>query len=192
MTPTTTGTTSTTRATNRSVSTPVSNEGAHTGTNAAAPTGTNPGTSDRPVPGSSGDGERIRRVHRAARPLRGLLVGNAAFSFASGAFAVAAADRVADWSGADVAGLVRLIGIGLILYVPLLVLAARSAAPTLAAWSLPVSIADFAWVAATVGLLATGAVDAGGAWLLAGAGLVVLALGTEQLLARHRLLTALA
>jgi hypothetical protein len=137
------------------------------------------------------DGARARKTHGASQPLRTILRANAAFSLACGSVAVVAAERLADWIGTDLVWLVRLVGIGLIAYSPLLVAVAASRADRLITFSLLVSLADFGWVAGTIALLATGVVADAGVWMLGLTGLIVLTFGIGQLLARRSLTRSL-
>jgi hypothetical protein len=133
------------------------------------------------------DGARARAVHRAARPLRTILRANAVFSLVCGLVALVAADRIAGWVGADVAWLVRLVGAGLVGYCPLLLAVAAGRPRRLSSLTVLVSVADFGWVVGTVALLATGAIDTAGSWVLGLTGLVVLVFGVEQLHRRRAL-----
>ena len=133
------------------------------------------------------DGAYLRAVHQASRPLRSILRANAAFSLACGAVAIVAADRLAGWIGADVGWVVRLMGVALVAYCPMLLAIAASRPERLRTFSVVVSIADFAWVAGTIVLLVAGAVDPAGAWVLGITGLVVFVFGVEQLIARRPL-----
>ncbi|MDX2379467.1 MAG: hypothetical protein QNM02_06885 [Acidimicrobiia bacterium] len=138
------------------------------------------------------DGARVRAVHRAARPLRAVLRANAVFSATCGVVALLAADRLAEWIGADVVWAVRLVGVGLVAYSPLLLAIAASRPARLTTLSVLVSIADFGWVAATVALLASGAVETTGTWIMAGTAAVVFVFGVQQLITRRALTRTLA
>jgi hypothetical protein len=133
------------------------------------------------------DGASVRVAHQASRPLRSILRANAAFSLACGAVALIAADRLAEWIGADGGWIVRLVGVALVVYCPMLLATAASCPERLRTFGVVVSIADLVWVAGTIALLASGAVDPAGAWVLGITGLVVLVFGVEQLIARRPL-----
>lgn len=149
----------------------------------------------QPTPGPDArrdrDGVRAHDLVVAARPLRTTLRANAVFSVGSGLVAILAAGAITDWLGVDLAWLVRLIGLGLVGYGGLLVAAARTRPATLCTLGLLATLADVGWVVGTIVIVASGAVDPSGAWLLGAVALVVLAFAVEQLVARRRLVRVL-
>lgn len=94
---------------------------------------------------------------QGARVLALALLGNALFSGASGALALAAAPAVAESLGTVPPVLVRLVGGGLLAFAVVAAWQSRSPRP---AWVRAIVIADLAWVGGSIG-----AVAVGGAWL---------------------------
>lgn len=112
--------------------------------------------------------------------LRNLLRLNAAFSAATGLIGVAAPETVARAVGIEPALAVRGIGGGLVLYAVDLVIAAAFRRRWLVRFGRGASVADAGWVLASGIAVATGAVSAAGALVLALLALPVGALAVAQ------------
>lgn len=123
----------------------------------------------------------------AERNLRRTLLVNTTLSVLTGAAALVAGGPVADLLGVDQVWLIRLLGAGLLAFAAGVFLAARSDRDALITWSLEISIADFAWVAGTIAVVALGWLSTTGVIVMAIVGADVLTLGTVQLLNRSRM-----
>lgn len=130
----------------------------------------------------------IERSSRDARPLRAALICNAGFSGLSGLLLVALPEAVAALLGPELPWLMRLLGIGLLLFAADLL--HQASRPRLASWrALYASLADLLWVIGSIGLVALFPQhfnDSGIALVLAVAA-AVLAMGSWQLQGIHRL-----
>lgn len=120
------------------------------------------------------------------RRLRMVLGANAATSFAGGAIGLVAARRLSDELGFDHVVLTRIISIGLMLFALDVAMIARGRSDRTVRWSGVVSTADFAWVAATVVLIATGTLTTAGVVVAIAVGVGVLDFGVLQLWLRTR------
>ncbi len=131
---------------------------------------------------------------RASRslPLRRALLGNAAFSTASGLLMVGMPGVVASWLGQVAPWLLQLVGIGLLVFAADLVHQATRAhlSPIRALGS---SVADFGWVVATpvLGWGAGDALSSSGIVLVTVVAVGVAGFGTAQLRGLRRLYTEL-
>ncbi len=125
------------------------------------------------------------------RSLRIALRANAAFSTICAAATFVAPAAIAEWIGVpDPRWLVGL-GVGLLAFAAhLLFTAARSDIAKLRRESLQHSLADFAWVAGSLGVWLAGLLTAEGNWLLLGIGTAVLILGVAQFRSLPRPTTA--
>ena len=122
----------------------------------------------------------------AASRLRTVLTVNAATSLASGIAGLLATDRFVDWLGLQSAGWTRLVSAGLVVFALDVALGARSPR-RLALTALLTSLADVAWVAATVVVLAAVDLTGPGRFVAAAMGLAVLDFAALQLWFRRRL-----
>jgi hypothetical protein len=119
--------------------------------------------------------------------LRIALRGNAAFSTLSGVAALAFAGALAPWLGVpDAAPWLRALGVGLLGFAACLVwLASRAEIPPVTAWG--VVMADLAWVAGTVPLVAIELLSRPGDWLAVGIADFVLLFAVLQAVGIRRL-----
>lgn len=90
-----------------------------------------------------------------ARRLRTVLGANATTSLAAGIAGLVATSWLVDELGLGSEGWTRLVSFGLVLFAVDVALAASRATRHLRAYALAISVADLAWVAATVVVLAT-------------------------------------
>ncbi len=121
----------------------------------------------------------------AAGRLRTVLSVNAGTSLASGLLGLLATDRLVDELGLQSAGWTRLVSIGLVLFALDVALGARSSRH-LATTALVTSVADVAWVGATVVVLATVDLTGLGQVVAAVMGVAVLDFAVLQLWFRSR------
>lgn len=119
------------------------------------------------------------------RRLRAVMHANAFTSFAGGLVGLAGAPWISDELGFDQVALTRMVGIGLMLFAIGVEIIARSRTDHAVTWSALVSVADFTWVAATIAVIATGALTTAGVMVAAAVGLVVLDYGVVQLWLRN-------
>lgn len=146
-----------------------------------------------PLPGRVDDGAMTtvtapattRPADTAAVRLRTVLLANAATSLAAGVVGLVATSALVDELGLRSTGWTRLVSAGLVLFAVDVALGARSR--HLRATALASSIADLAWVAATIVVLATVDLTGAGRVVAAVVGLAVLDLAAFQLWFRHRL-----
>ena len=156
---------------------------------------TSPQRIERAVPrprSNDGDDRAEAGVDQPAERLRLPLRLNAAFSLVSGAALLVAGGPLGSLMDVDQVWLLRLIGVGVVLFgVDVWFVASR---PTghLVQHSAMVTAADFAWVAATVVVIALGLVNTAGAVLCVAVALAVDGFGTAQFFARRALVRALA
>ncbi len=122
----------------------------------------------------------------AARRLRTVLSVNAATSFAAGIAGLTATDRLVDTLGLQSAGWTRLVSVGLLLFAVDVALGARSPRH-LRVTALVTSVADVAWVAATLVVLATVDLTGTGQLVAVAMGLAVADFACLQLWFRRRL-----
>jgi len=122
----------------------------------------------------------------AASRLRTVLGVNAATSLAAGVLGLAATGRIVDVLGLQSAGWTRLVSAGLVLFAIDVALGARSSR-WLATTALLTSVADLAWVAATVVVLATVDLTGLGQVVAVGMGVAVADFALLQLWFRRRL-----
>jgi hypothetical protein len=120
------------------------------------------------------------RARLAATMLRNRMRANAAVSFTTGVAAVALALPVDRVLGLDRPGLVRVIGLALIVFAVDVALIAGARRRRLLAGATAVVAADGLWVAATVIVLAMSTLRGGGEMMLAITGLVVAAMAASQ------------
>lgn len=121
----------------------------------------------------------------SASRLRTVLTVNAATSLASGIAGLVATNRLVDWLGLQSAGWTRLVSAGLIVFAIDVALGARSPR-RLATTALLTSLADVAWVVATVVVLATVELTGPGRFVAAAMGLAVLDFAALQLWFRRK------
>ena len=114
-----------------------------------------------------------------------MLTVNAATSLASGIAGLAATHRLVEWLGLQSAGWTRLVSAGLVLFALDVALGARSPRH-LGTTALLTSIADLAWVAATVVVLAVVDLTGAGTVLAIVMGVAVLDFAVLQLWLRRR------
>ncbi|MFP5322218.1 MAG: hypothetical protein ACLGIC_10275 [Acidimicrobiia bacterium] len=126
-----------------------------------------------------------RPAATAATRLRTVLLANAATSLAAGVVGLAAADALVDELGLGSAGWTRVVSAGLVLFAIDVALGARSR--HLRTTALLTSIADLAWVAATVVVLATVDLTGAGRAVAVVMGVGVLDFALLQLWFRQRL-----
>ena len=126
-------------------------------------------------------------VERPGRHLRTVLAANAATSLAAGVVAVSAAPWLADELGLRNEGWTRLVGVGLVLFAIDVALVAGRATRRLRPAALAVSLADLAWVAATVVVLAAVDLTTAGRIVAAVMGIGVLDFALLQLWFRHQM-----
>lgn len=131
-------------------------------------------------------------ARQAATKLRNLLRMNSEFSLVTGLVGVVAASPIADFLDIDQTWLVRLVAAGLLYFSLDLFVVAGSKTKTLRLRSLDMSLSDFAWVAATVVVIAMGWLSTGGSVLMGLLAVPVLELGIAQFRARRRLIKAMA
>lgn len=122
----------------------------------------------------------------AASRLRTVLAVNATTSAVAGLVGLLATDRVVDELGLHSAGWTRLISAGLVLFAVDIAFGIRSR-PRLATTALVTSVADVAWVMATVVVLATVDLTATGRVAAVVMGIGVLDFALLQLWFRRRL-----
>ncbi len=127
--------------------------------------------------GSSTAGHRLRTV----------LTVNAATSLAAGVGGLAATDRLVDWLGLQSPGWTRLVSVGLIVFAVDVALGARSPR-RLALTALATSVADLAWIVATVVVLATVDLTGAGRFVAVAMAVAVLDFAALQLWFRRALL----
>ena len=125
-------------------------------------------------------------VERPARHLRTVLGVNAATSLAAGVVAVSAAPWLVDELGLGSEGWTRLVGVGLVLFAIDVALVAGRSTRRLRVAALAVSLADLAWVAATVVVLAAVDLTTAGRIVAVVMGIGVLDFALLQLWFRHR------
>ncbi len=123
----------------------------------------------------------------AESTLRKTLLINTELSAATGTAGLAFGGPVADMLGVDQVWLIRLLGAGLLAFAAAVFLVARSSRPTLARWSLEISLADIGWVLGTVAVIALGWLSTTGAIVMAIVGAAVGVLGTLQLTSRAKM-----
>lgn len=145
---------------------------------------------------------RAARTARTARPvaegaaaraearLRMILRFNAAFSVVTGSAALVGGGAIARGLGVEAAWLVRLAGGGLLAFAVAVIVIAGSDTDRLVAWSAEVSVADLAWVAGTLVVVAFGWLSARGAVAMALVAVLVADFAVLQLGARRQLITA--
>ena len=126
-------------------------------------------------------------VERPGRHLRTVLAVNATTSLAAGAVAVSAAPWLADELGLRYEGWTRLVGVGLVLFAIDVALVAARSTRRLRTAALAVSLADLAWVAATVVVLGAADLTTAGRVIAAVMGIGVLDFALLQLWFRHRM-----
>lgn len=117
--------------------------------------------------------------------LRTVLSVNAATSFAAGVLGLIATDRIVDELGLQSAGWTRLVSAGLVLFAVEVALGARSARHVRTT-ALLTSLADVAWVAATLVVLATVDLTGVGRAVAIAMGIAVLDFAVLQLWFRSR------
>lgn len=123
---------------------------------------------------------------RPLRRLRLVLATNAANSFVGGIIGLAAAPWLSEELGIDHVTLTRIVSIGLIVFAIDVAVLARSRAERTIQWAASVSLADFAWVAATIVLVGTGTLTTAGVIVALAIGIAVLDFGILQLWFRSR------
>jgi hypothetical protein len=118
--------------------------------------------------------------------LRGVLRGNAAFSTACGAAALAAPGRLAAALGVPEAGwLLAALGVGLLAFAAaVLALAARRPIPLAGART--VIAADLAWIAGTIPLVLWGPLSTAGVWIAIAVAALVAGFAEAQALGVRR------
>ena len=125
------------------------------------------------------------------RALRGALVGNATFSAVTGSVLLAAGGQVAELIGLEHDWVLRLVGAGLLPFAAAVAVCAQpqNIGPR---GAYAISAADFAWVAASVLLVAAGPglLNATGHFLVAAVSVVVAGFGAFQMRAAGRLAAA--
>ncbi|MCP5028619.1 MAG: hypothetical protein GY929_20270 [Actinomycetia bacterium] len=121
--------------------------------------------------------------------LRLVLAANAVTSTVFGLIGAIAASPLADLLGVGPVWLVRLVSVGLILFGIDVALTARASTDRLTSGALLTSIADWSWVAATVIIIALGALSTTGAVIMGTIALGVADFAVLQLLFRRRTLT---
>jgi len=121
--------------------------------------------------------------------LRAALMSNAAFSLVSGLLLALVPARAADLLGSNGMGVLRALGVGLVVFSLWVGLASRRARVR-PLEVLLISMADFAWVLGSFTLLSfmPHVFNATGAWLFAGVAAVVAAFGVAQLTGLRRYL----
>ncbi|MDY7099990.1 MAG: hypothetical protein S0880_02270 [Actinomycetota bacterium] len=124
---------------------------------------------------------------RAERRLRTVLVANAITSGVAGLAGLVAADFWADTLGIDAVGVVRLVGLGLVLFAIDVAVVSRLGRDRLHRWTPAVSAADAAWVLATVAVLVAGVLEPAGVVLAVVVGLAVADFGLVQMWLRRRM-----
>lgn len=124
---------------------------------------------------------------RVAGSLRNTLRLNALLSGATGLLALAAGSWLANTMGTGHVGIVRLVGVCLVLFAAALAVSAASSASTMHRWALGFSVADLAWTAASLLTIAFGWFSAGGNVAVAVTSAAVCALGVRQLVLWRRL-----
>lgn len=117
----------------------------------------------------------------AADRLRGVLTVNAATSTLGGAAALVAGGSVADLLGTGHVDRVRVAGAGLLLFGLVVLALARRPAATRARLAPAVSVADLAWVVATVVAVAVGWFSTRGDVVMGVVGLAVLDVALAQI-----------
>ena len=120
------------------------------------------------------------------RRLRLVLTTNAATSFGAGTIGLAAASWLSDELGFGHVALTRGIGIALMLFAVDVAVLARSGPDRVLRWAPAVSMADFAWVAATIGVIGSGTLTSAGVVVAVAMGVGVLDFGLLQLWLRKR------
>lgn len=156
---------------------------------------TNPPRIERPTSGqrsNDGDARTQAAVEQATKRLRVPLRLNAAFSLVSGAVLLVAGGPIGSLMDVDQVWLLRLMGVGLALFGADVWLVASRPTRQLIQHSAMITAADFAWVAATVVVIALGLVNTAGAVLCALVALAVDGFGTAQFFARRSLVRTLA
>ena len=123
------------------------------------------------------------------RQLRAVLAVNAATSFAGGVVGLLGASWLSEQLGFDHVALTRIVSIGLIVFALEVAFLARSRATQTVQWAAWASIADLAWVAATIVLIATGTLTTAGTIVAIAVGVGVLDFAILQLWFRRRALT---
>ena len=118
--------------------------------------------------------------------LRMVLMINAATSFAGGAVGLATAPWLSEELGFNHVALTRILSIGLMVFALDVAMLARARAGRTVRWSAAVSVGDFTWVVATIGLIATGTLTTAGVVVAIALGLGVLDFGLLQLWFRGR------
>ncbi len=123
--------------------------------------------------------------------LRNVLKANAAFSVIGGLVAVTDAPWVSEQTGIDHVAVTRVVGVGLLVFAPLVAMivltGSRTDTSRLIRDSLLVSINDFLWVAATIVVLATVELTTAGIVVALLLALMVTDFGVAQLWYRSKL-----
>ena len=128
-----------------------------------------------------------RAAPAAAAKLRLALRINAGFSLATGVTLLVAAGPIGSLLDVEQTWLLRLLGVGLLVFAADVWHTAAQPVEPLLRWSAVVTAADFGWVVATVVVIALGLLSVSGAVVCIAVAVVVEALGTAQFLARRRL-----
>ena len=156
---------------------------------------TSPQRIERPVPrprSNDGDARAHAAVDQAANRLRIPLRLNAAFSLVSGAVLLVAGGPIGSLMDVDQVWLLRLIGVIVALFGADVWFVGSRPTRQLIQHSAMITAADFAWVAATVVVIALGVVNTAGAVLCGAVAVAVEGFGTAQLLARRSLVRTIA
>jgi hypothetical protein len=145
-------------------------------------------TNSRATPDTTTGGATGR--HTADTPerrLRAVLSVNAVTSLTTGAVGLAAAGWWSDRLGIGSTAWTRIVSAGLIVFAIEVLLVARSRPRRLRTGAVAVSVADIAWVAATIAVIAAGALNGTGVALGTAVGLVVADFALLQLWFRSRM-----
>jgi hypothetical protein len=125
--------------------------------------------------------DELTPLRTAAQSLRNTLRLNAATSMSGGLVSAIAGGWTAKLLGTEYTGLVRLVGVGLMVFAADVAMVGGARISRLIRWAPVVCVADGLWVAATAGTIAAGWFSTSGAVLMAAVGVMVSGFGLKQL-----------
>jgi hypothetical protein len=131
--------------------------------------------------------DELTPLRTAAQSLRNTLRLNAVTSMSGGLVSAIAGGWTAKLLGTEHTGLVRLVGVGLIVFAAHVAVVGGARFSRLLRWAPVVSVADGLWVAATAATIAAGLFSTSGALLMAAVGAMVSWFGLRQLRSWMRL-----